>query len=66
MGMPGGMVVKPTKTKSLGQIAREAYWWPQSEPSIEFVQKDWDRAARAVETAVVRRIRKKYPLIEYP
>ncbi len=44
------------KPKSLGQIAREAYWWPQCEPCLKFVQKDWDRAARAVKREVLRRL----------
>jgi hypothetical protein len=60
--------LKPTKPKSLGQIAFEqnhglGYRWRTLGAGC---QKHWDTVARAVEAEVLRRIRKKYPLIEYP
>jgi hypothetical protein len=58
------------KRKTLGQISYEAYrgdseWcsWGALDKSAQRIHQ---RSARAVELEVLKRIRKKYPMIEWP
>jgi len=60
---------KPTKSKSLGQIAFKAAAWNTGykwHELSDIIRDQWSSVALDVEAEVLRRIRKKYPLIEYP